>query len=222
MHKQLITIDGASATGKGTVAKMLAEKLGWLCFDTGAMYRAFGYLSRALELDIKDSLAVKEALDSFNFKVKEIGGEKHYFLQDKDITDEIRTLEISSWASKTSQLREVREKMVAIQREIGELQPTVFEGRDMGSHVFPKAPLKVFLVANAEIRAKRRLADLKAQNKEVSFEIVLQELEKRDQQDSEREISPLVKVQGALEIDTSHKSPQQIVDEILAVWLKNH
>jgi CMP/dCMP kinase len=218
MVKYQITIDGASATGKGTVAKSLARRLGWLCFDTGAMYRSFGYFAKQTKLNYEDTNAIVEALSDFHFEIKGSEDQKKYFVGSEDVTEKIRSLEISEWASRISSLRQVREFMVTLQRKIGEEYHAVFEGRDMGSHVFPEASLKIFLIANMKIRAKRRLSDLGKENKKVTLEHVQDEIEKRDKRDMEREICPLIMPKGAVEIDTSYKTPEEIVDDIISLW----
>lgn len=215
----IITIDGPIATGKSTIAKRLAQEIGYIYFDTGAMYRCvtYGILKNKINLDNPNE--VEEFLKKFIFNVKIKRGERLYFVDNEDVTTMIRGAEVTANVSKVSALQAVRDKLVAIQRELSNGVNAVFEGRDMGTVVFPNAQLKIFLTGKNEIRAKRRFEELRAkfpeQTKDLTLEKVLEEINSRDTYDSQREISPLRQAEDACVIDTSNLSIEEIVLKIL-------
>lgn len=215
----IITIDGPVATGKSTIARHLAEQLGYIYFDTGAMYRAVAYGIRKENVDIEDEAALKRFLDNFDFAIKIRRGAKHYYVGNEDVTDSIRSQAISTSVSKISAKPFVRERMVALQRSMAVGVNAVFEGRDMGTVVFPEANLKIFLTGRPEVRAKRRLEELVRERPEeaqgLTLEQVTREIEERDQYDSTRQFSPLKKAEDAFEVDTSDLTIDEIVFLIL-------
>ncbi len=215
----IITIDGPIATGKSTLAKALAREIGYIYFDTGAMYRCvtYGILKNRIQLDALDAL--QKFLDTFNFEIKIKHGERHYYVDNEDVSDKIRLDEVTSTVSKVSAIRIVREKLVALQREHAQGVNAVFEGRDMGSVVFPDAQLKIFLTGRPEVRAKRRFDELKKkypeESKDLTLEKALEDLNRRDSLDTNREISPLKQAPDALVIDTSDLPVEEIILKIL-------
>jgi cytidylate kinase len=214
----IITIDGPSGTGKSTVAKGVAKKLGFTFFDTGAMYRSFAYLIIKEGKDPADQEIVNNLLPHFQYSIRAINdGERHYFVGDEDVTHCIRTQEIGMAASLIATYPKVREAMVKIQRDFGSNVDAVFEGRDMGTVVFPDADLKIFLTAKAEVRAERRYRELLHKFPDLSMtkEEILSEIEERDNADSTREISPLKQAKDAILIDTSTLSVHQVIDQIV-------
>lgn len=215
----IITIDGPVATGKSTIAKKLALALGYIYFDTGAMYRALTYGMLKHQINIHDEEQVKEFLKNFNFDIKVRHGEKRYFVDDEDVTEKIRMDDVTSQVSEVSAHFLVREKLVAIQRELAMGVNAVFEGRDMGSVVFPNATLKIFLTGRPDVRAKRRFDELVAKFPEatstLTMDKVLKDLAKRDAYDSTRSISPLKQAEDAYLIDTSDLTPDEVVLKIL-------
>lgn len=215
----IITIDGPVATGKSSVARKLANAMGFIFFDTGAMYRAVAYGFLKHHIDIKDSQKVEEYLKNFDYDIKVIHREKRYYLENEDITDKIRTNEVTDFVSTVSALKPVREKLVAIQREFASGVNAVFEGRDMGTVVFPNASLKIFLTGRDEVRAKRRFEEMQTkfpeEAKSLTLEKCLEDLIKRDQYDSTRENSPLRQADDAFVIDTSDISVEEVVLKIL-------
>lgn len=219
MPKHLITIDGASATGKGTIAKIIAEKLGWSCFDTGAMYRCFAYYLMTHDLHHASEDAIMEALKHFDFEIQE-GPDVRYYIEGQDVSKNIRSLEVSRLTSKLAVLLPIRQYMVKKQQDFAHDHHAVFEGRDMGSVVFPDAPLKVFLTASLDTRAQRRLDQFKSQNAnfDLDIEVIKNQIQERDQRDSSREESPLVEPEGALIIDTSFLSIEEVCEAILSEW----
>ena len=215
----IITIDGPSATGKSTIAKKLAKAIGYIYYDTGAMYRAVALETLRKGIALTDAPALQKFLDGFEFRIKMFRGERRYYIGDEDITDKIRTEEVSQYASKVSAIAAIRDKMLKIQRDHALGVNAVFEGRDMGTTVFPEADLKIFLTGKSDVRAKRRFDEMKAKFPEdashYTIEKILSDLIERDQFDMTREASPLKKADDAFEIDTSNLSPDEIVFKIL-------
>lgn len=215
----IITIDGPVATGKSTIAKRLAESIGFIYFDTGAMYRAVTYAVLKDQIDINDPEKLSEFLKKFDFDIRVIRREKHYFVYGEDVTDKIRSQEITAAVSSVSAIKAVRERLVAIQRALAEGVNAVFEGRDMGTVVFPNAPVKIFLTGQDGIRALRRYEELMAkypeENKNLTLEDCLEDIKKRDLYDSTRENSPLCQAPDAFVIDTSDLAIDEIVFKIL-------
>jgi cytidylate kinase len=215
----IIVIDGPVATGKSTIAKKLAEELGYIYFDTGAMYRGFTWFVLREKCDINDPAQLEKIVKDFNFSIKVRRGEKHYYVNNEDVTEPIRTQEVTDHVSEVSAHPEVREKLVAFQREIAEGVNAVFEGRDMGTVVFPNADLKIFLTGRPEVRAKRRYDELKAkfpeECKDLTLEKALEDTNKRDAYDSQRATSPLKQASDAELVDTSDMTIDEIVLKIM-------
>jgi cytidylate kinase len=217
----IITIDGPVATGKSTVAKKLAARLGFIYFDTGAMYRCLTYalMQRGINLDDRETLL--KFLSDFTFDIKQKGSDKQYFVRNEEVTTQIRGQAVTALVSKVAAIPEVRESLVKLQRAWGTKGVNaVFEGRDLGTVVFPHADLKIFLSGNLEIRAQRRLEEWKTKFPKEADHLTLQhmkqEIENRDMKDSTRVVSPLKCAEDAYVVDTSNLSVDQVVDEILA------
>lgn len=215
----IITIDGYIATGKSTIAKRLSEKLGFIYFDTGAMYRCITYGVIQKNIDIDNPTSLENFLSQFTFEIKIHHGEKRYFIAEQDVTDQIRTEEVTNLVSQVSAIGSVREKLVNLQRELANGVNAIFEGRDMGTVVFPQAALKIFLTGRPELRAERRFKELKTKypkdNANLTLEKTLEEINRRDRYDSTRALSPLLQADDAYEIDTSDLTVDEIVDKIL-------
>lgn len=209
---KIITIDGPGGAGKSTVAKKLALILGYLYLDTGAMYRAVALYVLLKGKSCKDEKAVTSLLCEIDIMHEN----NKIYLNGKDVESEIRDPEISEAASAVSTFYEVRKKMVELQRRVFHGKGLVCEGRDMGSVVFPDARYKFYLTASIEERAKRRLRDLEKMRVTASISETIQKLDKRDRQDSERAISPLVVPEGALVIDTTWMNVQEVTEKILS------
>ncbi|AFL82084.1 cytidylate kinase [Aequorivita sublithincola DSM 14238] len=208
MRKITIAIDGYSSTGKSTVAKQLADYLGYVYVDSGAMYRAVTLYSMQNGIISKENFDVeklKESLPSIHLKfIKEEAWNKaHIFLNGKDVENEIRNLDVSEFVSPIATIHEVRVKLVAQQQQLGLEKGVVMDGRDIGTVVFPNAELKIFMNASAPERAQRRYKELVERGETVSFNDVLKNIEDRDHIDTTREDSPLRKADGAIEIDNS-------------------
>lgn len=215
----LITIDGPVATGKSTIAKKLAESIGYIFFDTGAMYRTLTYGLLKHGVDFRDPSALQQFLDNFQFEIKVIRHERRYFFESEDVTQAIRNKEVTLTVSEISAIKAVRDKLIAIQRELAVGVNAVFEGRDMGTVVFPDASLKIFLTGRNEVRARRRFDEIKAKYPEEAANITLEEcleaLNKRDAHDTNREHSPLIQAPDAYVVDTSDLTIDEIVYKIL-------
>jgi len=208
MEKITIAIDGYSSTGKSTIAKQLAKALGYIYVDTGAMYRAVtlyamrqGYVN--LDTNNTEALVGSLALINLKFVYNDQLGFAEIYLNDENVEREIRTMEVSKLVSKVATVGEVRKKLVHIQKQMGLEKGIVMDGRDIGTVVFPKAELKLFLTATPEKRATRRYKELLDKGEDVSYEEVLRNVEQRDYIDTHREISPLKKAEDAIIIDNS-------------------
>ncbi len=211
MEKIRIAIDGPSGAGKSTVAKAIAKKMGIDYIDTGAMYRAVGYKLIQNGVSLSDIEKIKDMLDQteIDFSNGEI------ILDGEIISDRIRTQEISRMASDASALPVVREKLVALQRKIGEEKSIVMDGRDIGTNVLKDAEYKFFLTATPKERAHRRWLELSEKGQEAEFERILAEIIERDKNDSTRELNPLRKAEDAVEIDSTGQNVEQTTEEIL-------
>lgn len=220
MKKITIAIDGFSSTGKSTLAKQLANHLGYVFVDTGAMYRAItffainnGYISK----DYFDKQSLINSLSAIKIKFifnVDLGFAETY-LDGENVEKQIRTLEVSEFVSQVAEISEVRAKLVEQQQEMGKNKAIVMDGRDIGTVVFTNAELKIFMTASAETRAERRFDELIAKGENVTLEEVLNNVQKRDYIDTHREDSPLVMAEDAIEIDNSYLNKQQQFDVVL-------
>ena len=209
----IIAIDGPAGSGKSTVAKLLASKLGFLYIDTGAMYRAITlHMIEKRLLDLPED-KLKNYVNKLKINLNE--GKKIY-LNGKDVSKSIRTSQVTKLVSEISAKEVVREEMVKRQKEFGKNASVVMDGRDIGTKVFPKANLKIYLTASSEIRAKRRINDLKEIGEKASLSEMIQQINDRDNYDSSRKISPLTKAQNAIVIDTSNLTADQTSEKILS------
>ncbi len=215
----IITIDGPAATGKTSIARQLAKRLHFTYFDTGAMYRAFTWFFLKSQIAIEQIEEIEKLVNQFPFKVKIKGQNKRYFVGDIDVTEEIRSHLVTSHVSEVSAIECVRSKLLDVQRQFAVQGDFVFEGRDLGTIVFPQAEIKIFLTADPHIRAERRLAELLAQYPKEEIELtkqsMLADLLKRDRYDSNRLIAPLKCPLDAYKIDTSTLTLDEIVDQII-------
>ncbi len=211
----IITIDGPVATGKSIVAKKLAHSIGFIFFDTGAMYRTLTYGILKHGIDIHQVAQLQSFLDRFEMDINVVNRERFYFFEGEDVTQKIREKEVTLAVSEVSAITAVRDKLVAVQRELAVGVNAVFEGRDMGTVVFPHAELKIFLTGRDEVRAQRRYNELKAKYPDLTLEKCLEDLNRRDSYDSTRENSPLCQAEDAYVIDTSDLSIDEVVMRIL-------
>jgi cytidylate kinase len=206
--KIIIAIDGHSSCGKSTLAKGLAAHLGYAYLDSGAMYRAVTLYFLENEIDYNDPEAVEKALSNINIHFEYSQAGNRTFLNDKEVEEQIRSMQVSAHVSQVAAIPIVRKAMVAQQRKMGRRKAIVMDGRDIGSVVFPDAELKIFLTASQEERTRRRFLELKAKGKDVGLEEVRDNLLLRDQIDSTRADSPLLKAPGAIVIDNTKLSQE--------------
>ncbi len=208
----IVTIDGPSGVGKSTVAKRVAERLGFSCLDTGAMYRAVALKASEVAVDLRDSALLSKLLSETAVGFSPTG---RVLLDRRDVSELIRTEEISSLSSRLAKLREVREFLIGIQREIGQGGNLVAEGRDMGTYVFPRAKYKFYLDATVAERAKRRFLQSGRGDSETSLSDVESELRRRDRRDTLRAENPLRPAPDAVIIDTTQMSAEQVISSIV-------
>jgi cytidylate kinase len=200
----IISIDGPAASGKSTTAKLIAEELDLLYLDTGAMYRAVALYLKQNEIDYEDFLALESSLDKINISFEYKNGHHNIFLNGTDVSQAIRTPEITKLSSQIAVIKCIRKKMVETQRKLAKDQNVILDGRDIGTVVFPDADIKIFLTASLEARAKRRFTESQERGIKCDIEDIKQELIWRDQNDSTREEAPLKKPEGAIEVNTTN------------------
>ncbi len=213
-EKLIIAIDGPAGSGKSTTAKLLAKKLGYLYIDTGAMYRAVTLFAIKNNL-LGDEKKIIELASNLDIELKFEDGQTKVSVNGKDVTEEIRSLEVNQNVSPVSKIEGVRKILVQKQKEMGKNGGVVMEGRDITTVVFPNADLKVFLTASIDERARRRALEFSQKGQQVNLEEVKQNIIERDRIDSSRSVSPLTKSPDAIEIDTSNLTIEQQVDLIL-------
>lgn len=211
-----IALDGPAGAGKSTIARKVAEHYGILYLDTGAMYRAMGWKAINSAISPQNEQAVESMLCSTMLDVRFIDGEQRVYVDDNDVSDLIRTPEMSKAASDISALACVRRHLVELQRHLAASRPLVIDGRDIGTYVLPDAPWKFFLTATAEERAQRRLLQLRAKGDDkTTLEQVVEDINYRDLQDSTREVAPLRQADDAILLDTTHLSIDQVIESII-------
>lgn len=216
----IITIDGPSGTGKTTVAREVAKQLNFVYFDTGAMYRALTWFVLEHNVDSNDAIAMKQLLGKFSFNIQEVDGQKRYFVGAQDVTEVIRFQPVTAHVSAVSALKMVRDALLHIQHDFARNRNVVFEGRDLGSVVFPQAEFKFFLTADPEVRAERRYHELLEKQAHKNFALdkkdVLEDLKRRDTLDSTREVAPLKCPSDARCVDTSTLSIDEVVEVVVS------
>lgn len=211
----IIAIDGPSGSGKSTISKRLAEKLNLVYIDTGAIYRSVALIAQKQGISLDNGSALGELATHFSISFRFVNGINHVYYKGHDITDEIRSPEISMNASKVSSYPEVRKALLGIQRDLGRSHDSILEGRDIGTVIFPDAEYKFFLVASDEIRAKRRFLELQDKGLTTNLDSVKKENALRDKQDANREVAPLRKAEDAIEIDSSQMTIEDVVNTII-------
>lgn len=211
-----IALDGPSGSGKSTIAKALSNKLGILYLDTGAMYRACALKAHYLGIDCKNEEQVNSIIDLIDIKVKYQDGTQHTYLDGIDVSKEIRQNEISMKASDISAHKKIREKLVSLQREIAQNTDCVLDGRDIGTFVLPFAKFKFYITASVEERTNRRYKELIERGQTVDYDTLKAEIEKRDYNDSHREIAPLRQADDAILLDTSFMTPDEVINTVLS------
>ena len=211
-NNNIITIDGPSASGKGSLSKALAKELNFILLDSGLLYRAYSY---CYDHSKNHSLA----MDLFShLNIKSIDNEMRVFENEKDITTILRHEDVAKLASEVSSFKETRANLISFQRDLASYQGLVADGRDMGTVVFPDAGTKIFLVADAEVRAKRRFLELQNAGQEVNMRDLIDDIRLRDEADEAREISPLMPADDSIEVNSSNLTPQEVLKVVLKIF----
>ena len=222
MKRELIvTIDGPSGAGKSTVSQLLAERLKYKYIDTGALYRVVALKVKQEDIDPESEGDLSLLCSRLNISFDQKNGKLRVFLDGKDVTEKIRTPEMSLLASKVSAKKVVRSALLGIQRKLGDEGGIVVEGRDMGTVVFPEAEVKFFLKASLKTRGERRFNQYLEKGKVFDLDQIIREVEKRDLDDTRRALSPLKPADSAIEIDSTRKSIEEVVEEMLEVVQKH-
>lgn len=218
MDKQIsIAIDGPAAAGKSTVAKVVAKKLSYVYIDTGAMYRTITYAALEQKVDIENEEQLMEVVKNVKIEFQQGEDTQLVFLNGQDVSEVIRTPEVTNRVSIVAKHRLVREEMVRRQQELAEKGGVVMDGRDIGTHVLPDAEVKIFMLASVEERAERRHLENMNKGFDSNLEQLKEEIAQRDKLDSEREVSPLKKADDALELDTTSLSIEEVVQKIMSI-----
>ena len=214
-NNNIITVDGPSASGKGSLAKALSKELNFILLDSGLLYRAYSY---CFDQDQNHSTAKSLFL---NLRIDSIDHEMHVFENNKDITSILRHENIAKSASQLSGLKETRDNLISFQRDLATDHGLVADGRDMGTVVFPDAGTKIFLVADAEVRAKRRFLELQNTGQGVNMRDLIDDIRLRDEADKAREISPLIPADDSIEVNSSNLNPQEVLEIVLEIYKEN-
>lgn len=212
-----VAIDGPAGAGKSTLARAAAKKLSFIYADTGALYRSIALNTVRNNIDVSDSVSIEKMLEKTEIELKFINDEQRVFLNGEDVSDKIRTSEISMAASSISALPAVRNFLLELQRELARKNNVIMDGRDIGTVVLPNAQVKIFLTASPECRAKRRYDEYIAKGKQENYEEILESIKQRDYNDSHRAIAPLKAADDAVLVDTSDDTPQQSVERIVKI-----
>lgn len=220
MYKS-IAIDGPSGAGKSSISKAVAHQLEYIYVDTGALYRSIGLFVNRKGIDTTDANKIKTILNEIDVELKFIDGTQCVFLNGEDVSEKIRLPEVSMYASNVSAIKEVRDFLFDLQQNIAKNNNIIMDGRDIGTVVLPNANVKIFLTASAEVRAKRRYDEHIAKGLDVDFDTILQDIIKRDYNDSHREIAPLKQADDAILIDTSNKNLQESIEIVKNTILEN-
>lgn len=216
MKKIVVAVDGPAGAGKSTVSQIAADKLKFTYIDTGAMYRAVAWKTLQTKKEVTDELIISTLTD-IDINLIFENRKTRVFVNDKEVTDEIRTPEINKIVSKVAALVPVREKLTFLQRKMGEKGNVLMDGRDIGTFVFPNADVKIFLTASVEERAKRRFEELKDKGFDVNLNDIEKDIALRDKLDSEREMAPLKKADDAILLDTTGMSIDEVVAKIISL-----
>ncbi len=216
-----IAIDGPAGAGKSTIARFLAKELSLIYVDTGALYRAIGYYMINNGIAVDEDAAVIGALDGVRVSLAHVNGVQRVFVNDEDVSDRIRTPQISMAASRVSAIPAVRAFLLNLQRDIAADHSVIMDGRDIGTTILPNADVKIFLTASPEARAERRYKELIEKGESVTFDEVLADMKKRDYDDAHRAASPLRKAEDAIEVDTGDLTLEESIARMKEVVLEN-
>ncbi len=212
-----VAIDGPSAAGKSTIAKMVAKKENFIYIDTGAMYRCVAYYCLTQKIDLNDEKAVEQAIEHIQISLTP---DNKVYLNDEDVSNQIRQDQVSLGASCVSKYQAVRNFLVDEQRKMAKAGNVILDGRDIGTVVLPNADLKIYQIASVETRAKRRYLENLERGLDADLETIKKEIKERDYQDTHREISPLKKAEDAIELDTSSLTLEEVVEQVLTLIQK--
>ncbi len=215
-----IAIDGPAGAGKSTIAKKVAKELGYIYVDTGALYRTVALFMIQNKININDENEVNKALDRIDISMKYEDGIQNIYLNKENVNSLIRTIEVSKIASKTSTYKKVREKLLFLQKDIAKKNKVVIDGRDIGTVILPNADLKIFLTASAKVRGERRYKEIIERDERADLQGIIEDIEKRDEQDKNRAISPLRKANDAIEIDSSYMTIDEVTKKIISLLNK--
>jgi len=210
----VITIDGPSGAGKGTIAQAVARKLGWQILDSGSLYRLSALASVKESVDINDEVALEKLARNLDVRFESTADGLNILLKNEDVSEAIRAEEMGMMASKVAAMQGVRAALLERQRDFSTADGLVADGRDMGTTVFPDAQLKIFMIASAEERAQRRFKQLKEKGISVNIAALVEDLKLRDEQDANRKISPLKPADDAIQLDTTSMSIEQVVEQV--------
>ena len=216
-----VAIDGPASSGKSTISKLIAKENHFVYLDTGAMYRVVTLAVLKNQISLDDHRAIEQLVQTIEIGFSMQDGKQSVFMNGEDVTDEIRSVEVTRNVSAVSALKEVRTRLVHLQREIAENHSIIMDGRDIGTVVLPQAEIKIFLVASVEERAKRRFIENQEKGIEMTYEELVEDIRRRDHIDSTRKESPLKKAEDAIEIDTTTMTIDDVVKTVTALIQKN-
>ena len=212
-----VAVDGPAGSGKSTIAKLIAKELNIVYIDTGAMYRAVALFCIKNGIDTKNKEAVCSVLDKINMTIRPEKAGQRIFLDNEDVTDEVRSQKAGAGASDVAAIGDVREKLVAIQRKMAEGMSVIMDGRDIGTNVLPNAPVKIYLSAGADERAKRRCSEFEKLGQKYDFQAVKEQIIQRDKNDMTRKLNPLRKADDAVEVDTTKMNIEEVKDTVIKI-----
>lgn len=213
----IVAIDGPAGSGKGTITKLVGEKLNLVNIDTGAMYRCASLYMIRNNIKFDETNKIAEMLESIEIKQEKINGIDRFYLNGEDVSDKIREKEVNEIVSQVSHIVIVRERMVELQRKIGKSADIIMEGRDIGTNVFPLADVKIYLDASAEERAKRRLKQNEEKGIQMSYEEILENIKFRDNNDKTSSVAPLKQAEDAIYLDTTNITIEEVVEKIAKI-----
>ena len=216
-----VAIDGPASSGKSTISKLIAKENHFVYLDTGAMYRVVTLAVLKNQISLDDHRAIEQLVQTIEIGFSMQDGKQSVFMNGEDVTDEIRSVEVTKNVSAVSALKEVRTRLVHLQQEIAENHSIIMDGRDIGTVVLPQADIKIFLVASVEERAKRRYIENQEKGIEMSYEELVEDIRRRDYIDSTRKESPLKKADDAIEVDTTKMTIEDVVKTVTALIQKN-
>ena len=213
----VVAIDGPAGSGKGTITKLVSEKRNLVSIDTGAMYRCVALDCLNNGIDVEDIEGIERVLDKIQIELKKIDGVQKVFLNGEDVSKEIREPRVDEVVAKFAAVKQIRDKVTPMQREMGKTQNIIMEGRDIGTVVFPNADVKIFLDCSIEERANRRYKQNLEKGIQMTYEEVLENIKERNRLETERDIAPFVKPEDAVVVDSTNLSIDEVVEEVLKI-----